>query len=74
MGCRLAADWLTIKQTESIRESHLPLIGWGFIVLAVGMIVGSLMPLRDSAHSMRIPEDKMEKIRKRKAELEAKGD
>ncbi len=49
----------------------MPLIGWLILLLALGMILGSLLLLRDSAHSMKIPEDKLEKIRKRKAELEA---
>lgn len=49
----------------------MPLIGWIILLLAIGMILGSLFLLRDSAHSMRIPEDKLEKIRKRQAELEA---
>ncbi len=49
----------------------MPLIGWLILLLALGMILGSLLLLRDSAHSMKIPEDRLEKIRKRKAELEA---
>jgi len=49
----------------------MPLIGWLILLFALGMILGSLLLLRDSAHSMKIPEDKLEKIRKRKAELEA---
>lgn len=49
----------------------MPAIGWIFLALAAALILGSLFMLRDSAHSMRIPEEKMEKIRKRKAELEA---
>ncbi|WP_303289406.1 DUF2897 family protein [Marinobacter sp. SS5-14b] len=47
----------------------MPLIGWLFIVAAFALIVGSLLFLRDSAN-MKIPKDKLEKIRKRKAELE----
>ncbi|MDX1757498.1 MAG: DUF2897 family protein [Marinobacter sp.] len=49
----------------------MPIIGWVILLLALAMIVGSLLLLRDSAHSMKIPEDKLEKIRKRKAELDA---
>lgn len=49
----------------------MPLIGWVIVLLALALILGSLMLLRDSAHSMKIPEDKLERIRKRKAELEA---
>ncbi|MFO7527338.1 MAG: DUF2897 family protein [Marinobacter sp.] len=49
----------------------MPLIGWIIILLALALIVGSLMVLRDSAH-MRLPPEKLEKIRKRKEEMEAK--
>lgn len=52
----------------------MPAIGWIFLALAAALILGSLFMLRDSAHSMRISEEKMEKIRKRKAELEAEED
>tara|TARA_R110000824_G_scaffold33420_12_gene107025 strand:+ start:801 stop:971 length:171 start_codon:yes stop_codon:yes gene_type:complete len=47
------------------------MIGWIFLLVAVILIVGSLVILRDSANSMHIPKDKMDKIRKRKAELDA---
>ncbi|MFV8571151.1 DUF2897 family protein [Marinobacter sp. SBS5] len=47
----------------------MPLIGWLFIFAAIGLVVGSLLLLRDSAN-MTIPEDKLEKIRARKAQLE----
>lgn len=47
----------------------MPLIGWLFIFAAFALVVGSLLFLRDSAN-MSIPKDKVEKIRKRKAELE----
>lgn len=50
----------------------MPLTGWIIVLLALSLIVGSLMLLRDSAHSTRIPEEKLEKIRKRKAEMEAR--
>ncbi|MDO6825542.1 DUF2897 family protein [Marinobacter sp. 1_MG-2023] len=49
----------------------MPMIGWIFILVAVALVLGSLFMLRDSASKMYIPEDKLEKIRKRKAELEA---
>lgn len=48
----------------------MPLIGWLFIVMAFGLVLGSLFMLRDS-RNMKIPEDKMKKIQQRKAELEA---
>ncbi|WP_323750739.1 DUF2897 family protein [Marinobacter sp.] len=47
----------------------MPLIGWLFILAAIAMVVGSLLLLRDSAN-MKIPEDKLEKIRARKAQLD----
>ncbi|PCM46191.1 DUF2897 family protein [Marinobacter sp. ANT_B65] len=49
----------------------MPITGWFFVFAALALILGSLFMLRDSASNMRIPEDKLEKIRKRKAELEA---
>ncbi|BEH14420.1 MULTISPECIES: DUF2897 family protein [Marinobacter] len=49
----------------------MPAIGWIFILLAFGMVIGSLLLLRDSSN-MKIPEHKLEKIRKRQAELEEK--
>ncbi|GHD45903.1 Protein of unknown function [Marinobacter persicus] len=47
----------------------MPLIGWLFIIGALAMIIGSLLLLRDNANS-KIPPDKLEKIRERKAEAE----
>ncbi|GBO85134.1 MULTISPECIES: DUF2897 family protein [Marinobacter] len=49
----------------------MPAIGWVFIILALALIVGSLLILRDSAHSMKISDEKMKKIQARKAEIEA---
>lgn len=49
----------------------MPMIGWIFILAALGLILGSLFMLRDSSSKMNIPKDKLEKVRKRKAELEA---
>ncbi|SHK60254.1 Protein of unknown function [Marinobacter antarcticus] len=49
----------------------MPVIGWVFLLAAVTLIVGGLVILRNSANSGHIPKDKMDKIRKRKAELEA---
>ncbi|MCH8497437.1 MAG: DUF2897 family protein [Marinobacter sp.] len=49
----------------------MPTIGWIFILLAIGMVLGSLMLLRDTANSMPISKDKLKKIRQRQAELEA---
>ncbi|MBW0148021.1 DUF2897 family protein [Marinobacter arenosus] len=50
----------------------MPTIGWLFVILALALIVGGLMILRNSANSMHISDEKMDKIRKRKAELEAR--
>ena len=47
----------------------MPLIGWLFILAAFAMVIGSLLFLRGSAN-MKIPEEKLEKIRARKAQLE----
>tara|TARA_B100000212_G_C26927875_1_gene344804 strand:- start:145 stop:321 length:177 start_codon:yes stop_codon:yes gene_type:complete len=49
----------------------MPAIGWVFIILALALIVGSLLILRDSVHSMKISDEKMKKIQARKAEIEA---
>jgi len=51
----------------------MPLIGWVFLVLAFGLVVGSLFMLRDSTN-MPLSDDQREKIRKRQAELEAEED
>ncbi len=48
----------------------MPLIGWLFILLAFGLVLGSLFMLRDSSN-MKISEQKMKKILERKEELEA---
>lgn len=49
----------------------MPMIGWLFLLGAIAMVVGSLLLLRDSA-KMKIPPEKLEKIRERKKELEDK--
>jgi len=49
----------------------MPMIGWIFILVALALVLGSLFMLRDSGSKMYIPKDKLEKVRKRKAELEA---
>lgn len=49
----------------------MPTIGWIFLALAFALVLGSLFMLRDSGKSMGISEEKMKKIRKRKAEVEA---
>ena len=47
----------------------MPLIGWLFILGAFAMVIGSLLLLRDSAN-MKIPKEKLDKIRERKEEAE----
>lgn len=49
----------------------MPVIGWIFIILAIGMIIGSLLLLRDTAHSMPISKETLEKAKGRQAKLEA---
>ncbi|WP_166261224.1 DUF2897 family protein [Marinobacter salicampi] len=49
----------------------MPAIGWLFLLFALALILGSLFMLRDSSNSMPISKKKMDKIRKRKAEVEA---
>jgi len=49
----------------------MPTIGWVILFLALALIVGSMMILRNSAHSMKISDEKMKKIQARKAEIEA---
>jgi len=48
----------------------MPMIGWVFLLLAVALVAGSLLMLKDSAN-MPLSDEKREKIRKRQAELEA---
>ncbi|PSF04895.1 DUF2897 domain-containing protein [Marinobacter fuscus] len=47
----------------------MPLIGWLFILAAFAMVIGSLLLLRDTAN-MKIPKEKMDKIRQRQKETE----
>lgn len=47
----------------------MPMIGWVFLLLAVALVVGSLLMLKDSAN-MPISKEKMARIKKRKAEVE----
>ena len=59
------------RKADQLVEVYMPAIGWIFIVVALALIVGSLMILRDNAHSMKISDEKMKKIQARKAEIEA---
>lgn len=47
----------------------MPPIGWLFLLLALALVVGGLLMLRDSAN-MPISREKMARIKKRKAEVE----
>ncbi|WP_328186645.1 DUF2897 family protein [Marinobacter sp. OP 3.4] len=47
----------------------MPTIGWIFLLLALALVVGSLLMLRDSAN-MPISKEKMARIKKQKAENE----
>lgn len=51
----------------------MPLIGWLFILGAFAMVIGSLLLLRDSAN-MKIPKEKLDRIRERKEEAEKEDD
>src|SRR5690554_2906118 len=70
VACAEPPGWRPRKQNRH-KENTMPAIGWIFILLAFGLVIGSLLLLRDSSN-MKIPEDKLEKIRKRKAELDEK--
>src|SRR5690554_690974 len=70
VACAGQRGWLPGKQIQH-KENTMPAIGWIFILLAFGLVIGSLLLLRDSSN-MKIPEHKLEKIRKRKAELDEK--
>ena len=48
----------------------MPMIGWVFLLLAIALVVGSLLMLKDSAN-MPISKEKMVRIKKRKEEVEA---
>lgn len=48
----------------------MPMIGWVFLLLAIALVVGSLLMLKDSAN-MPISREKMARIKQRKAEVEA---
>ncbi|OEY67876.1 DUF2897 family protein [Marinobacter sp. X15-166B] len=49
----------------------MPTIAWIIILAAIGLVLGSLFMLRDTANSMPLSEEKLAKIRQRQAELEA---
>lgn len=50
----------------------MPTIGWIILLASLGLILGSLFMLRDTSSTMTLSGEKLEKVRKRKAEMEAK--
>lgn len=51
----------------------MPWFAWLFLALAFGLVIGSLLMLRDSADKMPIDEDALQRMHERNAELEAKA-
>lgn len=49
----------------------MPMIGWIILLASLALILGSLFMLRDTSSTMSLSGDKLEKVRKRKAEQEA---
>ncbi len=52
----------------------MPVIGWIILLASLALILGSLFMLRDTSSTMTLSGDKLEKVRKRKAEQEEKDD
>lgn len=50
----------------------MPAVGWIFLIIALALILGSLMILRDSAHGTQVSDKKMKRILARKTEMEAR--
>ena len=51
----------------------MPWFAWLFLALAFGLVVGSLLMLRDSADKMPLSEEELQRMRQREAELQAKA-
>lgn len=51
----------------------MPWFAWLFLALAFGLVVGSLLLLRDSADKMPLSEEQLRRLREREAELQAKA-
>lgn len=49
----------------------MPTIGWIILLASMALILGSLFMLRDTSSTMSLSGEKLEKVRKRKAEQEA---
>lgn len=51
----------------------MPWFAWLFLALAFGLVIGSLLLLRDSADKMPLSEEQLQRLREREAELQAKA-
>lgn len=51
----------------------MPWFAWLFLALAFGLVIGSLLLLRDSADKMPLSEEELQRMREREAELQAKA-
>jgi len=49
----------------------MPMIGWIILLASLALILGNLVILRDTSNNMTLSGEKLEKVRKRKAEQEA---
>ena len=49
----------------------MPMMGWVALLASLALILGSLFMLRDTSATMTLSGEKLEKVRKRKAEQEA---
>lgn len=49
----------------------MPMMGWIALLASLALILGSLFMLRDTSSTMTLSGEKLEKVRKRKAEQEA---
>ena len=54
-------------------ETVMPWFAWLFLALAFGLVIGSLLLLRDSADKMPLSEEELQRMREREAELQAKA-
>lgn len=51
----------------------MPWFAWLFLALAFGLVIGSLLMLRDTANKMPLSEEELQRMRQREAELQAKA-
>tara|TARA_Y100000310_G_C20177182_1_gene576367 strand:+ start:356 stop:604 length:249 start_codon:yes stop_codon:yes gene_type:complete len=70
-GCGKQLSGPLLRKVTIQGDRFMPLIGWVFLLLAIALVVGSLLMLRDSANKFPISDEKMRKIQARKAEVEA---